>query len=64
MLETLENAGKKDEAAKDVRHYYELKGREGISEEWLEKAAPGLKGLVWRTEHPKTSKMLNKIFGD
>lgn len=64
MLETLENAGKKDEAAKDVRHYYELKGREGISEEWLEKAAPGLKGLVWRTEHPKASKMLNKIFGD
>ena len=63
LLETLVDAGKMEEAAKDVGRYYALKSRLGIDEEWLEKCAPGLKNLVFQIEHPKASRMLNKIFG-
>ena len=63
VLETLVKAGKMEEAAKDVGRYYALKSRLGVDEEWLEKHASGIKHLVFQIEHPKASKMLNKIFG-
>ncbi len=62
LLETLVKAGKMEEAAKDVGRYYALKNRSGVDEEWLEKHASGIKHLVFQIEHPKASKMLDKIF--
>lgn len=63
MLEMLVDAGKMEEAAKNLWLYYELKKRKGIDDEWLEKHASGIKNLVFQIEHPKASRMLNKIFG-